>query len=70
MSNEQNNMTGLVIRGSYVEWTSLRAKKGSFEITAQERTDADLPEPIDLDQDGAVGFTDLIAVLSAWGPCP
>ena len=26
--------------------------------------------PSDLDGDGAVGFTDLVALLGAWGPCP
>lgn len=25
--------------------------------------------PEDIDEDGSVGFTDLLAVLSAWGPC-
>ena len=24
----------------------------------------------DLDDDGSVGFTDLLIVLAAWGPCP
>ncbi|MBT8487133.1 MAG: VCBS repeat-containing protein [Phycisphaerae bacterium] len=26
--------------------------------------------PADLDDDGVVGFTDLLALLAAWGPCP
>ncbi|MFK7962144.1 MAG: hypothetical protein AB8G96_16650 [Phycisphaerales bacterium] len=26
--------------------------------------------PVDLDGDGAVGLTDLLAVLATWGPCP
>ncbi|NNF44234.1 MAG: hypothetical protein HKO59_07075 [Phycisphaerales bacterium] len=28
------------------------------------------PCPTDLDDDGATGFTDLLAILSSWGPCP
>jgi len=27
-------------------------------------------EPADIDGDGVVGFTDMLAVLSYWGPCP
>ena len=28
------------------------------------------PCPADLDNDGFVGITDLLALLAAWGPCP
>ena len=28
------------------------------------------PCPADIDDDGTVGITDLLALLAAWGPCP
>ncbi len=28
------------------------------------------PNPRDLDKDGAIGITDLLLLLAAWGPCP
>ena len=26
--------------------------------------------PADLDANGSVGFSDMLAILAAWGPCP
>lgn len=46
--NEQNSSTGLVMRGGYVEWTTLRRRKGRVEIEAHERADAGLDTPVDL----------------------
>jgi len=51
MTKDQNILTGLVIRGSYVEWTSLRSRKGGTEQLAHEKADADLPDPVDLGQE-------------------
>jgi hypothetical protein len=41
---------------------------GDGLFTIQLPVDEDCPE--DIDGSGEVGFTDLLAVLTAWGPCP
>jgi len=43
---------------------------GDFLYDADEDDDCILTCLGDLDESGDVGFTDLIAVLAAWGPCP
>lgn len=36
----------MILRGSYVEWTTLRRRKNRVEVLAQDRADADLQEPL------------------------
>lgn len=58
-------------------WTVVSANGQEFELVLEEdlRVRLDVIQtppscPGDADGDGLVGFTDLLTVLSNWGPCP
>ena len=40
------------------------------EIAAAATVMRELAAKVEVDCDGLVGFTDLLIVLNAWGPCP
>jgi Tfp pilus assembly protein PilN len=51
MAKTEQTVTGLVVRGGYLEWTTLRQRKGKVEKAAQERADAGLEPPVDLNDE-------------------
>ena len=61
-----------VIAGNVVRRTgaaSLVSARSSNRVVANDVDDAVVGDAGDVDCDGAVAMPDLIAVLTAWGPC-
>ncbi len=61
---------GLSATGPCELWAGGRRIDGSTLLPLVTRSIPPQQAPGDLDGDGAVGITDLLALLGAWGPCP
>ncbi len=66
----QVSFNGIAGQTYLIRVTGFAANEIDYTLTlSAESCDGDGPTPGDLDGDGAVGFTDLVMLLAAWGPC-